>query len=253
MKNSISDIYSYKNICKLAYEDDTFFNTFKTNKYYNEILEHVTYEQGLLYLDYLNANFPEFIDNLDAFKKNDEYGRCKAYYYYDNVGYISPTTLRYIKVAHDIKSLFDLNGKKVVEIGTGYGGQCFILSQMFNIKEYCLIDLDEVLLLNKKYLDKLNTRCRPINISELDNIEEEFDFVISNYAYSELNKSLQDLYWDKIISRSNNGYFTLNFISDDFGVNSYNQEETTEKFSSKNPKILDENPLTHNNNIILYF
>jgi hypothetical protein len=251
--NSISDTNSYRDMCRLAYEDENTFNTFKSNNVYNSILEHVSSEQGELYINYLEKNFPEYVDNIDIFKLNDKYGGTKKSYY-DRIGNISPSTLRYIKVLSDLRDLIgDLNGKKIVEIGVGYGGQSFILNKFFNIKEYSLIDLDEVLLLSEKYLNKLDVKSRLIKIEDIDSIDEEFDLVISNYAYSELNKKLQDLYWDKIIKNSKNGYFTLNFISNLFNINSYNKEEILNKFKEKEPKILEETPKTFEQNIILHF
>jgi hypothetical protein len=251
--NSISDRLEYKDVCNLAHNDENVFNTFKSNPSYNGILEHVSKENGQLYLDYLNFNFPDYINHIDTFKKNDIYGGT-ILSNYDKIGYISPTTIRYIKVLSDLKNIFgDLNGKKIVEIGVGYGGQCLILNNYFNLKEYGLIDLDEVLLLSKKYLDKLDVISRPINISSINNIDEDFDLVISNYAYSELDKKLQDLYYDKIIKKSKNGYLTLNFISHLFNIDSYSLDEILLKFKEKNVKILEEIPNTFENNKILYF
>jgi hypothetical protein len=251
--NSISDRYDYKNVCKTAYYDDEFFNKFKTNELYNGILEHVSPEQGQLYLDYLKVNFPDFIDNIELFKKNDIYGGTKKSNY-DSIGNISPTTLRYVKVLSDLRKLFgSLDGKKIIEIGVGYGGQCFIINQLYNISEYYLIDLDEVLLLSNKYLNKLNIEHKIVKIEDIQNINEHYDLVISNYAYSELNKELQDIYWDKLIKNSKNGYFTLNFISHLFNINSYSKDEILQKFSEKNPKVLEENPNTFENNVILYY
>jgi putative sugar O-methyltransferase len=251
--NSISDTDRYKNICRLAYIDDFYFNTFKSNQIYNEILEHVSYEGGKLYLDYLNHNFPQFISILDKFKLNDKYGGSKLSHY-DGIGNISPSTLRYIKVLSDLNSLFgDLSGKRIIEIGVGYGGQCFVINQLFDVKDYFLIDLDDTLLLSNKYLSKLNTNHQLIKIEEVTNVIGDFDLVVSNYAYSELTTDLQDLYWEKIISKSKHGYFTLNFISDFYNIKSYSKDELFVKFSSKNPKIMDEIPNTFENNIIMYF
>jgi FkbM family methyltransferase len=251
--NSISDTNDYKEFCTIATQNDEVFKSFKINPTYNGILEHVSYEQGLLYLQYLNNNFPEFIEKIELFKKNDLLGSPKTYIY-ENIGRISPTTLRYIKVLSDLKNLFgDLSGKKIIEIGVGYGGQCFILNQLFNIKEYVLVDLDEALLLSKKYLSNLGVEHRVLKIDEIDNLDEDFDLVISNYAYSELSRELQEIYYDKIIKKSKNGYFTFNFISDIFGINSFSYEEVVEKFSEKNLQILTEYPETFENNKIIYF
>jgi putative sugar O-methyltransferase len=251
--NSISDSIDYRTICKLAAEDDNFFKTFKSHPSYNSILEHVSTEQGSLYIKYLDENFPNFMDRLIEFKNNDLHGGTKMSRY-DVVGDISPTTLRYIKVLYELNHLFgDLTDKKIVEIGSGYGGQCFITRQIFKFYEYALLDLDEALLLSNRYLNELNINHRIIKIEQISDMDEDFDLVISNYAYSELNKNLQDLYWDKIIRKSKNGYFTLNFISHLCGIDSYSKEEIISKFLEKNPKILQEIPNTFENNMILYF
>ena len=65
-----------------------------------------------------------------------------------NVGGIavSPTTLRYLKVANDLETLFSsLDGLRICEIGVGYGGQCRVLDAMFAVKSYTLVDLRPVL------------------------------------------------------------------------------------------------------------
>lgn len=252
--NSISNHDSYKNICRLASLDENTFNTFKTNHAYNAILEHVSIDQGGQYLEYLNANYPEYKEHLDKFKQNDTLGGSKMYEY-GGIGNISPSTLRYIKVLFDLVKLFgDLNNKKIIEIGVGYGGQCFVLSQLFpNVQKYALVDLDEALLLSGKYLNKLSTRHEVVTIDNLESLNEEFDLVISNYAYSELRRDLQDYYYDKIINKSKHGYFTLNFISHLFNIDSYSFEDTKEKFKEKNFSLMEEYPKTSDNNIILYY
>ena len=250
---SISDREDYKSVCVSAYNDDNVFNIFKKKPAYNAILEHVTQEQGRLYLDNIESNLYEFKNFIDRFKKNDLYGGSNLVNY-DEYGYISPSTLRYVKVLSDLKSIFgDLNGKKIIEIGVGYGGQCCVLQQMFDIDQYTLVDMDEVLMLSDKYLNKLGVKHDLMYIDDVYNNICEYDIVISNYAYSELNKELQDLYYDNIISKSKNGYFTMNFISDIFGIDSYNESELNDKFSNKNINYLDETPKTFEKNIIIYF
>jgi|688.fasta_scaffold507633_2 putative sugar O-methyltransferase len=253
MKTSISDQQGYRTVCKNASENEELFSTFKRNPIYTEILEHVSGHQGQLYLNNIYTNLPNFEVNLERFKKNDLYGGTNLTEY-EKIGQISPSTLRYVKVLSDLNMLFgDLTGKKIAEIGVGYGGQCFIINQLFEPSDYVLFDLNEVLKLSDKYLNSLQTKHRIVHFDEISKLDEEFDLVISNYAYSELTKETQDLYFDKVISRSKNGYFTLNFISHIFNVDSYNLEELKSKFGEKNPKLLNEEPSTFENNVILYF
>lgn len=250
---SISDRADYKSVCLKASRNDSDFNVFKRNPAYNSILEHVDFKQGSLYIENIIENFKEYSNFIEKFKINDLYGGTKLENYKE-FGDISPSTLRYIKVMSDIKNIFgNLNDKKIIEIGVGYGGQCVILSQIYNFRDYKLIDINEALELSHFYLDKLKIKHSICKIDEIENLEENFDLVISNYAYSEINKELQDFYYEKIIKKSKHGYFTFNFVSHIFGIDSYSEKEILEKFSDKDVKILDENPKTYENNKIIYF
>lgn len=258
--NSISQKnIKYKEICDLAASSDRYFDTFKSNNYYREILEHTSYDFGSLYLNYIKQNFPEYSLYIDKFKMNDKFGNPEVYNYSD-ISSISPSTLRYIKVTGDIYNIFykqkqiDLNNKKIIEIGCGYGGQCFLLSQIFNFDNYYIVDIPESQKLIHRYLNRLDTKHTIISIDDVKNLKINYDLVISNYAYSELDKEFQDYYYDYIISRSDNGYLTLNFISDIFNIDSYKQNDLLQKIDShKKIFILEENPKTFNNNIIIYF
>ena len=165
--------------------------------------------------------------------------------------FISPSTLRYIKVLSDLIKIFgNLDGFKIAEIGGGYGGQCKIINDYFNIKNYHIIDLPEVNLLSKKYLQKLNINNVRFSTSK-DLIPEDYDLVISNYAYTELDRELQDIYKLNIIDNSKNGYLTCNFISNLFIDNSdfYSREELVNL--KEKVEIFKEEPLSHSNNFLL--
>ena len=252
--DSISNRSDYPSFCKIASEDDAVFENFKSNPCYQLILEHATYHQGSQYLEIIKQEYPSLLSNLEKFKENDLLGAPTLYFYGENYGYISPTTLRYTKVAGDIISLFgDISNKTVVEIGGGYGGQCKILSTIFDFHKYFIFDLPEVCLLTRKYLDLLNvsnTEC----LSDFSHLNEnDFDLVISNYAFSEISRNVQIEYIDKVINKSKCGYLTLNFISDYFSINSLSLEEIL--IALKKPErelvLLEERPLTGSKNTIL--
>lgn len=255
--NSISSKnIKYLEVCKLASTNDRVFDTFKQNPHYTSILEHTSYEAGLLCYEYIQNIFPEYIKYIELFKQNDTLGSATTHSYALPIGNISPSTLRYIKVLSEIKFLFpeNFNDKTIVEIGCGYGGQCFIFSQIFPNCKYYIVDLPETQELIKKYLNRLNLKnYEIISPNDLAN-NVQYDLVISNYAYSELDLDLQNYYYDTIIRNSKHGYFTLNFISNLFDVHSYSKDELISKFQKdKNISIIPEQPLTFKDNIILYF
>jgi len=229
MKTSISDYESYKNICKQAAIDEQAFNSFKTHGDFTPILEHVSYQQGQEYINYI-VNSPEYTQSyLDSIRANDIFGGTKLESYQEPFNSISPTTLRYFKVGLELKEMFgDLSGKTVVEIGGGYGGQCLTLNKLYGDLKYTIIDLPEVLDLAKTYLGRHNVQN--VEFKELEDLHEPInsDLVISNYAISECSKFVQKVYIQQIIKNATNGYITYNNISHLFNVSSYTPQEFKE-------------------------
>jgi hypothetical protein len=149
--SSVSDNEAYPQLCLRASRDDRAFASFRSNPIYNVILEHVTEEQGRRYLEIISAD-AELLGAIEQFRKNDEFGGSRTFAY-PSVGEISPTTLRYVKVLHDLKMLFgSLDALDICEIGIGYGGQCRIINAWFNPTSYCLVDLAPALALARRYL-----------------------------------------------------------------------------------------------------
>lgn len=250
MRTSISDYNAYKDICLEASKNEEVFKTFKQNIAYTQILEHTSFAQGNEYLNYILKQDID-LTKLDKFKENDLQGGSTTYKYQEPFNEISPSTLRYIKVLTEIKNIFgSLDGFNICEIGTGYGGQAKILLDYFNIKEYNFVDLQEVLELNKRYLNKFE--YKNLNFYTSDNLpDKEYDLVISNYAFTECSKPIQDIYLSKIIKKSKRGYLTCNHISDIFKIDSYVKEDLKNMVTEVKEK--NEEPLSFNNNYILYW
>jgi len=246
-KTSVSDIITYKQICAKAGENNTYFNNFKNMPQYKEILEHVSYEEGLAYYEAFKYD-KDISDNLNKFSKNDIIGNPTKYKY--NFGTFSPTTLRYIKVLKDLKDLHDLNDLNIIEIGAGYGGQYTVLRQLFKPKLYTFVDLEEVINLIKKYLDTLNLADQTNYIIGTNNncvFNNTYDLVISNYAISECTKEVQDFYIDNVLSKSKHGYIIHN------NLRGYTANELSVFLSEKGIKnnIIKETPQTCSNNVLL--
>lgn len=253
-KTSMSDDNAYPALCHAASEDEKFFRDFRRNFIYNRVLEHVPQYQGQEYLDVIKRNDKlKFTDaDWDNFRKNDLYGNPRVYSYEINnrTMALSPTTLRYAKVLQDIVTLFDTDKlKKIAEIGIGYAGQCRVLTSYFTVDSYTLFDLPEVLGLAKKYLGKFGStdKIRFVDGTNID-VDDEYDFVISNYAFSELIRDVQDVYLEKVILKSKAGYMTWNSLSCDV-LDGYTLDELLEKIPGSS--VIKEEPLTATNNCII--
>lgn len=232
----------------MASESELIFSQFRRDERYKLILEHVDKVMGQKYLDFVIKNDIQLLDYISVFQKNDIIGNPEVFDY-ENIGSISPTTLRYIKVLSDLRKYFgSLNRLNIYEIGVGYGGQCRIINSLYSPSIYTLVDLDSVLNLSKKFLEKfsLNTTLTYSNMNDLN--VDSIDLLISNYAFSELRKNIQDFYIDKIISKSKHGYITFNEINPKY-FNSYSSTELLEII----PKsfVVPEEPLTGSKNCII--
>ena len=201
----------YLNNIKHFLKNENSFNNFKHHKSYTAIVETVNKKMGGEYLKATVNNHPYLIDYFDKFKTNDKYGNPNIFPY-DNYGKWSPTTLRYIHVLSQLIHFFgDLNDFKIVEIGGGYGGQCKIIKDYFNIKEYIIYDLDDVSKLQNKYLNKFNlSDFRTKSYTKIEN-EKNIDLVISNWALSELHPNIQEEYIKNILNNSKSGFLIWNY------------------------------------------
>ena len=184
-------------------------NRFRRIYDYREILEHVDFDLGKKYLMNILNSDSHMLDHLSKFKNNDKVGNPRTYYF-ERIGRISPTTLRYIAVAADLRAKFgEYSFSRVAEIGGGYGGQASILQTLKTHEEYAIYDLPNVQELIEYYSSKIDT----LNLQFpriADSSPREFDLVISNYAFSELPRQIQNEYLQKVILKSKNGYMLMN-------------------------------------------
>lgn len=196
----------YLEACDKILNDENYFKNFKRDSEYTTILEHVSPELGYMYLSLLSDDSKKLISQCSQI--NDTIGN--PILIPTEFGMVSPTTIRYLKVIQDLKTIFDMSKiKTIIEIGAGYGGQSRLLLNLFkNIESYTCIDLKEASNLQNKYNKDLSNFRSLSYSNELSS--QKADLVISNYAFSELNKETQKTYIDFIINNCNCGYITYN-------------------------------------------
>lgn len=271
---SISELSSYPKFCETAAKHDVIFQDFKRNPVYQHVLEHLDFKQGLDYLEVIEESYPFILDKLEKYKENDSLGNPFTYSYGNKYGVLSPTTLRYMKIAGELVFLFgDLSNKKIIEIGGGYGGQCKILFDLSNFYRYTFVDLPECCLLAKKYLDSFDIKNIhfintlefssenlqdpnneiPLIVQDNSSLENSYDLVISNYAFSEVSTDEQIIYINKIINNSKMGYMICNFTSDFFGLTSLTLDQIISLISlpSRTICLLPEIPNTYPRNTLI--
>jgi hypothetical protein len=235
----------YKTYCSQAVESETEFNRFKRNRVYCDVVQTVSYWEGRLYLHEIENDYPHLTQYFELFRKLDSVGDPELFPY-RKYGDFAPTTLRYIKVLGDLSKLFgSLDGLDVVEIGCGYGGQCALLKMMFNIRSYTLVDLEPVVQLTRKCMERLGL-TENVRFMTMDQLSENdrYDLFISNYAFTELPPSIQDVYWDRTVRGTSRGYLTFN-------ANPVSHPKSKLIGRLENPKVFEERPRTADDNCII--
>jgi hypothetical protein len=239
---------AYTNCIKSFIDNNIETWTFKTHRDYTGILEHVTEKYGREYLIEIKNRFNLIYKEhktylIELCHTNDLYGKTLKSNF-DNFTSCSPTNLRYILHSLLILSYMKdsmLNNVNIIEIGGGYGGLCFFLHKLaklfdININTYSVFDLPYPLMLQKKYLEKLE--INNVNYLDLDNIKNlnKNSFLISNYAFSEIAKDLQQKYTKYVLNPyTSHGFLVWNFI------------DTYKFIDNKDITIEKEYPLTDNN------
>lgn len=244
---SISDNQDYPQVCLQASRDERAFAEFRRNPVYNQILEHVPEEQGRAYLQ-LIARDMALNGALARFRKNDLYGNPRTFEY-PGAGRFSPTTLRYVKVLADLKALFgSLDGAEICEIGVGYGGQCRVICEWFKPGGYTLVDIAPALALAQRYLGNYGL-ATPLRFETMDQLApRDYGLAISNYAFTELRRPLQEAYLEKVLLHAKRGYITYNEVTPP-EFKSYKVGELLERIAGA--RRIEEQPLTYPGNCII--
>lgn len=244
--SSLSDGTKYVSVCKAAFEDDVIYSRYKSCSDYREILEHCDYPLGLDYLALIEDK--EILYNLQVIAKKD--GGRPAKFHFPGLGRVSPTQIRYAKVTQDLNFLFgDIDNFVVTEVGVGFGGQALHLCTLFNVSQYNLVDLEWPAKLALKNIINFDAHlAENVQAVEMDKVIHS-DLFISNYAFSELSRNVQNTYIRNIISQSPRGYLIFNYIHD-VGSNSLTAEEFM-AFLPEGAEVMEERPLTYPGNVLI--
>ena len=230
------------------------FRNFRRNFDYREILEHVSYSLGLKYFTLGIERYSDFLMILEKSRRVDEIGN-PIRFTYRGVGLCSPTLIRYSYVASDMRRIFDFNSiSAIAEIGSGYGGQSAVLQSVQSFSDYTVYDLPDVAELTKKFIRATNSNFK-CNVGNLESTDElQLDLLISNYAFSELPRSIQELYLVKVITKAQRGYMIMNSGRTNHTGRSSGKmtlTEITEYLPGMH--VIEEVPLTSPDNYIIYW
>ena len=240
----------YLDVCVQAVSNEQLFDNFRKDRNYMDIVETVGESLGELYFQRIRNKFPYLLTEFRMFAEIDRIGNPVNCFPYEHLfERLSATTLRYVNVLGDLITLFgSLENLHIVEIGGGFGGQCKIICDYFSVASYTLIDLPEVLDLQKKFLNNFSL-LNIIYRTPEDDSQIQYDLCISNYAFTEVSRNYQDMYAKNIIQNSRMGYMICNFLN--LVATKHNKYLREEIYALKeNHTILPEEPTSDGNNLI---
>lgn len=251
MSKSDSELTSYVNEINKINHNSRVMIKFRRNRNYRMILEHLDFRDGLSYLQHMQSKGYGYVELAYVLRKIDSFGKPRKFKY-KGVGWVSPTSLRYLSIALDIREKFGRSIGNVVEVGVGYGGLVVALSEICSIRKYSIFDLEEVLNLTEKYLSEVEVQTSVKRESLNVQSEEEWDLFVSNYAFSELPFKLQEEYCSQVMNKARNGFMIMNSGFTNFTGRSLGKMELSE-LKKRLPNLLveEENPKTGKDNYLL--
>lgn len=266
---------NHQNFIKTVLDGNMGEIQFKNNANYNNVLENVSRDYGVEYLNRIETEFPQvtFEDIRSFIIANDKYGgSIKTIFTMKNMKllYCSPSNLRYIYQALVILSYYkETNGRNIVELGQGYGGLFLAINMFMNkipgivINKYIMIDLPNSSKLATKYLEAHsdiihipreiydNTMIANITVPITECKQSPNDtFFISNYCFTAIDSNAREMYVDKIIQPCSHGFLTWQTC---FGVNVHAADDILRKSTINRPEETPQTAPKHVKNHYVYF
>lgn len=248
---------TYSDFVRRAAAHETIFATFRRRPVYRSIVETLTAEEGAAYLSAIDDAGVRALCLASA--RADRVGAPRTHLY-DGVP-LSPTTLRYGKVLCDLRNFFPQFHRMtdIVEIGIGYGGLARLVCEYraqasTALERYVGIDLAPVVALARRYLDACASAPQA-TLVDSDRIPAVgWDLAISNYAFSELGKAVQEDYLARVLDRASAGYLTMNtglWGGEAFGHDCFTAEDLLRRLP--NAALVADRPEVATENYIVVF
>jgi hypothetical protein len=249
--SSITDsanMAEFPSLCGSAAAHEQVFANFRSSRIMVKALDHVSIEQGNAYIAEILKEISWSSEFTWAIQQIDRLGRPRKYKFGD-YGLFSPTLLRYLKVYIDLKKYFGCLAQfNIAEIGVGFGGQSSLISLLDEPSSYTFYDIPPVLDLTRRFIDEVPLTGDFEFIDGRNPKPSNPDLVISNYAFSELKREVQDSYLNNVIRYSSRGYITWNSLSADY-LDGYSLGDLIRIIPDS--QIVPEIPSTSSKNVII--
>jgi hypothetical protein len=213
MKTSVAETLPYIDFCNRVMNDPSgeLLKNFRRNADYDLVVPGNRDGEGVReFLNLIKSNYPEMLQFMPIFEKQQGVFGNPTTYQYD-VGNFDSVILLYVFYLALTRRYFgNLNGMEICEIGPGAGLMFKLITDLYPDVKYTFIDLPGPLYINQKHVEYLGREksvkeylsCDTILSTEID---RHYDLVISDCAFNEITKEVQEVYIKKIINKSDRG------------------------------------------------
>ncbi len=207
--SSISASMPWAHLCTAFANGNLNAQNFRRSSAVRDIVETVGAVDGRFYAKQILAWEPQWLRNSKV-TKIDRWGNPIRWpgLLLGTSEAFSPTTLRYLATALWLKRQgYIKSGTRIVEIGVGFGGLAS-MNALVSGATTTLVDLPQVENSAMRVLTEIGLE-EHARLSE-GNVDFSADFVISNYAFTELNAEIQNKYFTQYIKHSAHGMIISN-------------------------------------------
>jgi len=252
--DDVYDLYSNYLKNEEQKEPENRYLSFKNNRKYTYMLEHVTEKLGEQYLKLILTECTEIDeeDLINYLTLNDRFGDTVKSSYVTNKGTnisCSPTSLRYVYHALVILDYYKTTDcENMVELGCGYGGLFLAINFFANIlnihiAKYNIIDLPSANNLIEFYLNlHKDVITIPYEFHESAKYGATVPsgklFFISNYCFTEIDITNKNLYSINLLKRADHGFIIWQSLTYDLN----NMKNVFQDISQV--EMIDERPQT---------
>ena len=197
---------NFLHVCETLANSNRLYETFRRDPFIHVVMENTNEEWMRKAYAELQQTDPELLTHLDKFASSDLYGGPETFFIDGHI--LAPTTMRYIYTLGLLRKFFgSLDGKRIIEIGGGYGGQCKIIHDLYKPALYAIYDLPQVQKMARRYLDDFD--IAPYFASSIE--EKECDILIAWCSWSELDVATKKEYAEKVIFKAQHYFICSNY------------------------------------------
>lgn len=246
MRTSIADGMPYAEFCKSVMNDKTgeLLKNFRRHPDYDIVVPgNRDGSEMFEHLELIKNKYPEMLEYMDTFeKKQGVFGNPKKYEFpigEKRYNLDVPIIIHIYYLALTMRYFGDLSGMKICEIGPGAGLFFKVLTDLFTDIKYTFVDLEGPLFINVKhaeYLDRLLTIRGWHSCKSLVNgsyVEKKYDLLISDCAFNELHRDVQEVYIEKLLNKSTRGRIAFYDVDINAVIPSMNIYEVFKKLDKK--------------------